>query len=174
MKKITMVFVCLMTMVVSVNAQNSVVDEFKTNEPSGEMYDGLLLDPNKSIKENYAEIESLMSLHKEKNLAKYTIMIEGHYTNKRSEFYNWHVGMIEVKGKNNEYYRTISGQIINALTELYAHSLDTRFNVEYNEYHTLSVNKKRIKVETGRTFKRSDGKITKEYVEKEIGGNTFF
>ena len=163
-----------MTMVVSINAQNSVVDGFKSNEPSGEKYDHLLLDPNKSIKENYAKIDSLMSLHKEKNFAKYTIMIEGHYTNKWGDFYDFHIGMIQVKGKDNEYYRTISGQIIEALTNLYSRSLDTRFDVEYGEYHTLSVNKKRIKVETGRTFKRSDGKVTKEYVEEKIGGNTLY
>lgn len=82
--------------------------------------------------------------------------------------------MIQVKGEDNEYYRTISSQIINALTELYSRSLDIRFSVKYGEYYILSVNEKRIKVETGRTFKRSDGKITKEYVEKEIGGNTLY
>ena len=175
MRKWFMAIVCLMTMVLSVNAQNAVVDEFTTsNEPTERKFDYLLLDPNKSIVENYAKIDSLMSLHKERNYAEYTIMVEGHYTNKRGDFYDWHVGTIQVKGKDNEYYITISGQIIKALTELYSHSLDTRFNVEWREYNALTVNQKRAKVETGRTFKHNDGKITKEYVEKEIGGNTLY
>ena len=163
-----------MTMVVNANAQNSVVDAFKTDKPFKSLYDHLILDPTKSIGENYAKIDSLMSLHKEKNLAKYTIMVDGYYTGVGGNYTDKYVGMIQVKGEDNEYYRTISSQIINALTELYSQSLDIRFSVEYGEYRTLSVNKKRIKVETGRTFKRSDGKITKEYVEKEIGGNTLY
>ena len=174
MKKVLWLIVCLMTMIMSANAQNSVVDAFKTDKPFKSLYDHLILDPTKSIGENYAKIDSLMSLHKEKNLAEYTIMVDGHYTGIGGDYTDKCVGMIQVKGEDNEYYRTISSQIINALTELYSRSLDIRFSVEYGEYYTLSVNKKRIKVETGRTFKRSDGKITKEYVEKEIGGNTLY
>ena len=174
MKKVLWLIVCLMTMIMSANAQNSVVDAFKTDKPFKSLYDHLILDPTKSIGENYAKINSLMSLHKEKNLAKYTIMVDGHYTGIGGNYTDKCVGMIQVKGEDNEYYRTISSQIINALTELYSRSLDIRFSVEYGEYYTLSVNKKRIKVETGRTFKRSDGKITKEYVEKEIGCNTLY
>ena len=174
MKKLLWLIVCLMTMIMSANAQNSVVDAFKTDKPFKSLYDHLILDPTKSIGENYAKINSLMSLHKEKNLAKYTIMVDGHYTGIGGNYTDKCVGMIQVKGEDNEYYRTISSQIINALTELYSRSLDIRFSVEYGEYYTLSVNKKRIKVETGRTFKRSDGKITKEYVEKEIGCNTLY
>ena len=173
MKKNLWIIVCLMTMTVSANAQNSIVDEFKTNEPSGKKFDNLILDPNKTIKENYAKIDSLMSLHKEKNFAEYTIMIDGHYTSKwnSSSYYDHHIGMIRVKGKNNEYYRTISGQIIEALTELYSNSLDTRFDVDCG---AMEVNQKTIKVPTGKTFKRSDGKVTKEYVEKEIGQNILY
>ena len=174
MKKVLWLIVCLMTMIMSANAQNSVVDAFKTDKPFKSLYDHLILDPTKSIGENYAKIDSLMSLHKEKNLAKYTIMVDGHYTGIGGDYTDKCVGMIQVKGEDNEYYRTISSQIINALTELYSRSLDIRFSVEYGEYYTSSVNKKRIKVETGRTFKRSDGKITKEYVEKEIGCNTLY
>ena len=176
MKKFLWIIVCFMTMIVSANAQNSIVDEFKTNEPSGEKFDNLILDPNKTIKENYAKIDSLMSLHKEKNFAKYTIMIDGHYTSKwnSSSYYDHHIGMIRVKGKNNEYYRTISGQIIEALTELYSNSLDTRFDVDFDDCGAMEVNQKTIKVPTGKTFKRSDGKVTKEYVEKEIGQNTLY
>ena len=174
MKKVLWLIVCLMTMIMSANAQNSVVDAFKTDKPFKSLYDHLILDPTKSIGENYAKIDSLMSLHKEKNLAEYTIMVGGHYTSIGGNYTDECVGMIQVKGEDNEYYRTISSQIINALTELYSRSLDIRFSVEYGEYYILSVNKKRIKVGTGRTFKRSDGKITKEYVEKEIGGNTLY
>ena len=174
MKKVLWLIVCLMTMIMSANAQNSVVDAFKTDKPFKSLYDHLILDPTKSIGENYAKIDSLMSLHKEKNLAEYTIMVGGHYTSIGGNYTDKCVGMIQVKGEDNEYYRTISSQIINALTELYSRSLDIRFSVEYGEYYTLSVNKKRIKVGTGRTFKRSDGKITKEYVEKEIGCNTLY
>lgn len=171
MKKVLWLIVCLMTMIMSANAQNSVVDAFKTDKPFKSLYDHLILDPTKSIGENYAKIDSLMSLHKEKNLAKYTIMVGGHYTGIGGNYTDECVGMIQVKGEDNE---TISSQIINALTELYSQSLDIRFSVEDGEYYTSSVNKKRIKVETGRTFKRSDGKITKEYVEKEIGCNTLY
>ena len=174
MKKVLWLIVCLMTMIMSANAQNSVVDAFKTDKPFKSLYDHLILDPTKSIGENYAKIDSLMSLHKEKNLAEYTIMVGGHYTGIGGNYTDKCVGMIQVKGEDNEYYRTISSQIINALTELYSKSLDICFSVEYGEYYTSSVNKKRIKVETGRTFKRSDGKITKEYVEKEIGCNTLY
>ena len=162
-------------MVVSANAQNIVVDEFKTHEPSGKKYDNLLLDPNKSIKENYAKIKKLMSLHREKNFAEYTIMIDGHYTNKRRDSsYDFNVGMIQVKGKDNEYYQTISGQIIEALTRLYSYSLDTRFDVDCDDYHVMKVNERTIKVPTGRTFKHSDGEVTEEYVEKKVGGNKFY
>ena len=174
MKKVLWLIVCLMTMIMSANAQNSVVDAFKTDKPFKSLYDHLILDPTKSIGENYAKIDSLMSLHKEKNLAEYTIMVDGYYTGVGGNYTDKYVGMIQVKGEDNEYYRTISSQIINALTELYSRSLDICFSVEYGEYYILSVNKKRIKVETGRTFKRSDGKITKEYVEKEIGCNTLY
>ena len=174
MKKVLWLIVCLMTMIMSANAQNSVVDAFKTDKPFKSLYDHLILDPTKSIGENYAKIDSLMSLHKEKNLAEYTIMVGGHYTGIGGNYTDKCVGMIQVKGEDNEYYRTISSQIINALTELYSRSLDIHFSVEYGEYYISSVNKKRIKVETGRTFKRSDGKITKEYVEKEIGCNTLY
>ena len=174
MKKVLWLIVCLMTMIMSANAQNIVVDAFKTDKPFKSLYDHLILDPTKSIGENYAKIDSLMSLHKEKNLAEYTIMVGGHYTSIRGNYTDECVGMIEVKGEDNEYYRTISSQIINALTELYSKSLDICFSVKCGEYYILSVNKKRIKVETGRTFKRSDGKITKEYVEKEIDCNTLY
>ena len=174
MKKVLWLIVCLMTMIMSAIAQNSVVDAFKTDKPFKSLYDHLILDPTKSIGENYAKIDSLMSLHKEKNLAEYTIMVGGHYTGICGNYTDKCVGMIQVKGEDNEYYQTISSQIINALTELYSRSLDICFSVEYGEYYILSVNKKRIKVETGRTFKRSDGKITKEYVEKEIGCNTLY
>ena len=169
-----MALVCLMTMVVSVNAQNGVVDDLATNEPSGKKFDRLLLDPNKSIKENYAKIDSLMSLHKEKNFAEYTIMIEGHYTNKHNESYDFYSGMIQVKGKNNERYRTISGQIIYALAQLYSYSLDEPFKVEFGEYHTMQVNQKNIKVATGRTFKHENGSVTKEYVTRKGLGNTLY
>ena len=174
MKKFFMAIVCLMTMVIGANAQNSVVDDFATNEPTEKKYDHLVLDPQKSIKENYEVIKNLMSLHKEKDYAEYIIMIEGHYVNKYNSAYNWPVGMIEVKGKNNEYYQTISGQIIEALTELYSHSLDEPFKVEFGEYHVMQVNQKDIKVATGRTFKHQNGSVTKEYVTSKGLGNRFY
>lgn len=178
MRKLLWLIVCLMTMVVSANAQNAIVDEFKTNEPTKKGYEYLLLDPNKSISENYAKIDSLMKLHKEISYAEYIIMPHGYYTNKRGDAYKWPIGIIKVKGKDNERYRTISGQIINVLTDLYSYSLDTPFNVESDNYHTMSVNEKsvKVKVETGKTFRHNDGKITKEYVEKEkkVGGNTLY
>ena len=74
MKKVLWLIVCLMTMIMSANAQNSVVDAFKTDKPFKSLYDHLILDPTKSIGENYAKIDSLMSLHKEKNLAKITFI----------------------------------------------------------------------------------------------------
>ncbi len=159
----------------SANAQNCVVDDLNDpNEVVGKKIDRLILDPNKSIKENYAKIDSLMSLHKENQQAEYTILIEGHYTNKRNESYDWNVGMIQVKGKNNEQYRTISGQIIEALTELYSNSLDESFHVTSDQYTAMSVNEKPIKVETGRTFKHQNGKVTKEYVTRKGGGNILY
>ena len=174
MKKFFMAIVCLMTMVISANAQNSVVDDFATNEPTGKKYDELLLDPQKSIKENYEVIKNLMSLHRENNYAEYIIMVEGHYVNKYNSTYNWSVGMIEVKGKDNERYRTISGQIIYVLAQLYSYSLDEPFKVESRDYFTMQVNQKDIKVATGRTFKHQNGSVTKEYVTRKGLGNTFY
>lgn len=173
-KKVLWLIVCLMAMVVSANAQNSVVDEFVTNESTEKKYDELLLDPQKSIKENYEVIKNLMSLHRENNYTEYIIMVEGHYTNKHNESYDFSTGMIEVKGKNNERYRTISGQIIYALAQLYSYSLDEPFKVEFGEYHVMKVNQKDIKVATGRTFKHENGSVTKEYVTREGLGNTFY
>lgn len=127
----------------------------------GKMNDTLLLDPNNSITENYAKIDSLMSLHKEKNFAEYTIVIRGYYTNELGRFYSHKVGSIKVKGENNEYYRTISGQIIHALTELYSYSLDKPVNNKesysynnhlYHLYRTSSLYKKfydKVIAETG-------------------------
>lgn len=47
MKRVIMALVCLMTMIMSANAQNSVVDAFKTDKPFKSLYDHLILDPTK-------------------------------------------------------------------------------------------------------------------------------
>lgn len=159
------------------NAQNIVVDDLKNpNEVVGTKYDNLILNPNTSIKENYAKIDSLMSLHRENNYAKYIIWVIGHYVGDHKNSYDFHVGRICVKGKNNEEYHTISEQIVDALTELYSHSLDNEFKVENTllECGLLIVNKKKAKVETGRFFKHQNGKITKEYIIDWVGGDKFW
>ena len=166
-------FVCLMA-IVSAMGQNNVVDEFTNVKEKGEKYESLLLDPNESIEDNFKKISDLMSLHKEKDYLEYYIMAEAVYSNAKGDTYEWPVGIIRVKGKDNEEYRTISGQIIETLTELYAHSLDKPFNVSSSEYHSMSVNPKKVKVETGRTYKSQDGKVIKEYAEKTIRTNTLY
>lgn len=174
MKKILFIIVCLMAMVVSVNAQNGVADEFTTNDSSSELIDNLVLNPQKSIKENYEVIKNLMDLHKEKDYKEYSIMVKGHYTNKNGDFYESNLGFIRVKEKDNERFRTISGQIIYVLAQLYSNSLDERFNVGSEYYDSRQVNQKDIKVATGRTFKSQNGKIIKEYVTRQGAGNTLY
>ena len=180
MKKFILSMIALlMAFSMTVNAQNSIVDVLKeTNKIDKSCDESVMkfvtLDPNKSITENYGKIDSLMSLHEEKNFAKYIIEVEGHYTSKLGGYYDAYLGIIRVKGKNNEYYRTISGQIIYVLTELYSHSLDTRFDVEFLEQSSIGVNSEIIKVPTGKTFKSNDGKVTKEYVEKKSYCNVLY
>lgn len=123
------------------NAQNVVVDALRNpNEVVGTRYDDLTLDPNKSIKENYAKIDSLMSLHREKNYAQYFIMVEGHYTYGKYKFHNFHIGMIFVKDKDNEEYDSVNQQIVNILTGLYSYSLGKKFPVqdELSECHIVT------------------------------------
>ena len=160
MKKVLWFIVCLMTMVVSANAQNSVVDEFTTNEPTKTGYDHLMLNPQRSIKENYAKIDSLMSLHKENGYAKYYIMIHGDYG-----IGSWVIGMITIKVKDYERIRPIKKDIIEALVNLYTHSIGKKFNIPSDEYSSILINQTTRKKETGRTFKSQNGIITKEYVE---------
>lgn len=179
MRKVLWMIVCFMTMVTSANAQNIIVDEFKADKPSEKKRDILLLSPNESIKKNYTKIDSLMSLHREKNYAEYIIVVQGHYTNKSGDFYDRLIGMIHVKLRDGDiYYHTINEEIKEVLTTLYSYSLDECFNVEFDEYYASFVNEEQIKVkvETGRTFKCSDGKVTKEYVEewRKIGGNILY
>lgn len=126
-----------------INAQNVVVDALRNpNEVVGTRYDNLTLDPNKSIKENYAKIDSLMSLHRENNYAQYFIMVEGHYTYPYGKyiFHNFHIGMIFVKDKDNEEYGSVSQQIVNILTGLYSYSLGKKFPVqdELSECHIVT------------------------------------
>ena len=118
------------------NAQNYVFNSIKDpNEVTGQKIDKLLLDANKPIRYNYDLIKQRMSLHREKNYAEYTIWCKGHYTNKKGKASNdVDVYMINIKGKDNERYFTIEGQIIRALTTLYAQSLDEPFDVSPDEF----------------------------------------
>ena len=135
------------------NAQNYVFNSVKDpKEVTGEKIDELVLDANKPISYNYNLIKQRMSLHREKNYAKYTIWCKGRYTNKKGQVCN-NVdifndgGFITIKGKDNEKYRTVEGQIIHTLTDLYAQSLDDKFDVSPDEfqwcngtdYRTISV-----------------------------------
>ena len=137
MKKLFMVIVCLMAMVINADAQNYVFNSIKDpNEVTGEKFDELLLDANKPISYNYNLIKQRMSLHREKNYAEYIIHCNGRYTNKKGQTCNGvdiDRGMIHIKGKDNEQYHTVEGQIIRTLTNLYAQSLDDRFDVSPEE-----------------------------------------
>lgn len=118
------------------DAQNYVFNSLKDpNEVTGEKFDELLLDANKPIKYNFDLIKQRMSLHREKNYARYIIWCKGRYTNKKGEASkDVSVDMIQIKGTDNERFRTIEGQIIHTLTKLYTQSLDDKFDVSPDEF----------------------------------------
>lgn len=120
------------------NAQNYVFNSLKTpGEAVGEKIDELLLDANKPIKYNYELIKHRLSQHRENKYAKYTIWVKGSYTNKKKQRCNdVSVSMITIKGKDAERYRTIDGQIIHTLTNLYAKSLDEEFKLPNEEFQS--------------------------------------
>ena len=144
------------------------------SQQKGSQIDKLLLDPSKSIKENYNVIRNFINQNKNNNYIEYTILVDGHYVNKKNEFYDWHIGEIKLKGKDNEFYRTIDGSIIHTLTNLYSHALDEKFDVSANECDGRRVNEKTVSVPSGRYIKHSNGTVSKEYVRKTITQNTLY
>lgn len=168
MKKVLMILVCLMAMTVSVNGQNHVVDAFKSNckiEESDtiELSPNLYLTPNTSIKDNYAKIDSILTFYKTKNIKNYTVNIMGHYTNEKNEFHDCYIQSIK--------YKNCDGDIIKALTKIYARSLDVPFEYDAD---CIKVNQKSygefITEPTRRLFKNQNGTVTREYRERFIGG----
>ena len=102
------------------NAQNPVVDGLRNpKEVVGTKYQELALDPNKPIKYNYDIIKRLISLHLDKKYADYHICPYGIYKTEDGKTFRHSLNMIHIKGKGNEEFRTVSGQIIEALTKLY-------------------------------------------------------
>lgn len=98
-----------------------------SNKPIKTKFDGLMLDPNIPIKENYSRIKSLLSLHKENNYAEYWIIVEGHYVYGKHISYDYPVGTIF---ECNHLHFTLSEQIIFILTRLYAHSLGKKIQAK--------------------------------------------
>ena len=165
MKNVFTIISLLMLTIFSSMAQNSVVDKFTdATQPRGSEYRDIVLYPNKSIKENYAKIQSLMDLHEERKYAEYTIVVQGYYTSKKGKYLADYIYFIKIKGKDNERFYTVSGQIIKALTELYAQSLDEPFNCGWSEYFSLGVNERKYKRPSGREYKNKNGEFVKEYI----------
>jgi len=155
-----------MTMTVSINAQNCVVDKFTERNSDISKIDILILDPNKTIKENYKKIIELLALHKENEYGKYTVIVKGHYISKKdsNDYYN---EIICLKRIIKPFGGLSICEIINILTKLYSYSLDEPFKAECSStrVNLVSVGKK-INVETGRIFKDKKGNITKEYITR--------
>ena len=165
MKNVFTIISILMLTIFSSMAQNSVVDKFTdATQPRGSEFRDIVLYPNKSIKENYAKIQSLMDLHEERKYAEYTIVVQGYYTSKKGKYLDEFVESIHIKGEDNERFYTVSGQIIRALTKLYAQSLDEPFNCNSSDYFYLAVNERKYKRPSGREYKNKNGEFVKEYI----------
>ena len=143
------------------NAQNYFFNSIKDpSEVTGQKIDDLLLDANRPISYNYDLIRQRMCLHREKKYAEYIICCKGRYTNKKGQTcINVTIpnGMIHIKGKDNEEFRTIDGQIIHALTNLYAQSLDDKFDVSPDELQSFHGHDYRIVDEPIITIRTNNG-----------------
>lgn len=148
MKKILFILVCMFA-AINVNGQNAVFDEIieqeQKNQPT-KGYGQLTLSPQKSIKENYEIINDLISQHKERDFDEYTIRVDGHYTNSNNEYYDTHIGLINIKGERIFLFEkiivdkfTISNDIVNVLTELYSNTLGESFHYKGINFRTVKV-----------------------------------
>lgn len=115
------------------NAQNVVVDEILRTK-----YDSLTLDPNISITKNCIKIDLCVFSHKQNIYAQY-IVVRGHYVGNHNNSYDFPIGTIRVKDKNNKEYISVKEQIIGILMNLYSHSLDKKFQVSSKEYDFVKV-----------------------------------
>lgn len=175
MKNVFTIISLLMLTIFSSMAQNSVVDKFTdATQPRGSKHAHIVLYPNKSIKENYAKIQSLMDLHEERKYAEYTIVVQGYYTSKKGKYLDDCMYFINIKGKDNERFYTVSGQIIRALVELYAQSLDVPFNCDRSDYFIHYVNERKYKRPSGREYKNKNGEIVKEYITVTDSQNNLY
>ena len=134
MKNVFAIISILMLTIFSSIGQNSVVDKFTDSKHAH-----IVLYPNESIKENYAKIQSLMELHEERKYAEYTIVVQGYYTSEKGKYLDENVGHIHIKGEDNERFYTVSKEIIEALTQIYARSLDEPFNCKSSDYFSSQV-----------------------------------
>lgn len=156
------------------DAQNRVVDSFKTpTEMSQQKHvDNMTLNPNKSIVENYRYIQQKITQNS--GYGNFSINVDGFYKSKVNNYTcNWSLGTINVSINKNEN-KKLNAEIIKVLTELYAHSLDEQFDVDSDDYNTVDLNEKRVKLPSGRVYKHSDGSSSDEYVPKTYYLNTLY
>lgn len=173
MKKFIL-FILLLNAISSNAQHNIIMDEIMNSleEPVGVKYDDLILYPNKSIKENYELIKKRMSLHREKQYGTYTIWVKGHYTNKKGQSCNdGGADFIQIKGKDNERFRTIDGQIINALTNLYSRQLDEPIDIPLEEISYTGADYKMTNIPLVTFSGNISGGV---YVKKNIPHHSFY